>query len=72
MELTFTKTNDEHLLESWTMLAGGKVIFTIPWIVVLRNFILNYTIHHRAQLGVYLRINDVPLPGTYGPSADEN
>jgi uncharacterized damage-inducible protein DinB len=44
---------------------------TMPRIAVLRSFILNHQIHHRAQLTVYLRLNDVPLPALYGPSADE-
>jgi uncharacterized damage-inducible protein DinB len=63
--------SDELFLETWTLLAGGKVIFSMPRIAVLRGFILNHTIHHRAQLGVYLRLNDVPVPSLYGPSADE-
>jgi len=45
---------------------------TMPKIAVLRNFVLNHMIHHRAQLGVYLRLNDIPVPSIYGPSADEN
>ena len=53
------------------LLSGGKTIFTMPRIAVLRSMILNHTIHHRAQLGVYLRLNNVPVPATYGPSADE-
>jgi uncharacterized damage-inducible protein DinB len=43
----------------------------MPRLAVLRSFILNHMIHHRAQLGVYLRLNDVPLPGIYGPTADD-
>ncbi len=50
------------------MLAGGKTLFSMPRIAVLKSMILN---HHRAQLGVYLRMNDVPIPGMYGPSADD-
>lgn len=64
--------SDEHLLKPWTLLAGGKEIFTLPRIAVLRAFVMNHTIHHRAQLGVYLRLNDVPVPSIYGPSADED
>jgi uncharacterized damage-inducible protein DinB len=44
---------------------------TMPKVAVLRSFVFNHLIHHRAQLGVYLRLNDVPVPSLYGPSADE-
>ncbi len=63
---------DEQLLAPWTLLVTGKEIFTLPKAAVLRTFVLSHTIHHRAQLGVYLRLNDVPVPSIYGPSADEN
>ena len=46
-------------------------LFSLPKVAVLRSFVLNHLIHHRAQLGVYLRINDVAVPSLYGPSADE-
>ena len=55
----------------WTLKAAGHTIFTMPRIAVVKSFMLNHTIHHRAQLGVYLRLNDVAVPGCYGPSADE-
>jgi uncharacterized damage-inducible protein DinB len=64
-------TGDAQLMASWTLLSGGKEIFTLPRIAVLRSMIMNHGIHHRAQLTVYLRLNDVPVPGIYGPSADE-
>lgn len=63
--------SDAHLLKPWTLFAGGKTVFTMPRIAVLRSFIMSHSIHHRAQLGVYLRLNDVPVPAIYGPSADE-
>lgn len=63
--------SDEELMKPWSLLAGGKTIFTLPRIGVLRSFVLSHVIHHRAQLGVYLRLNDVPVPSIYGPSADE-
>ena len=66
-----TGTNDEHLLKPWSLKMGGKTILTMPRVAVLRNFVLNHNIHHRAQLGVYLRLNDIPVPSVYGPSADE-
>ena len=63
---------DEDLMKPWTLLSGGQVIFTMPRIAVLRSMIMNHGIHHRAQLGVYLRLNDIPVPSIYGPSADES
>jgi len=63
---------DRVLMQPWSLLATGKVIFTMPKIAVLRGFVMSHSIHHRAQLGVYLRLNDVPVPAIYGPSADES
>jgi len=63
--------SDENLMKPWSLQAGGKPLFTMPRIAVLRSFVMNHIIHHRAQLGVYLRLNDVAVPGIYGPSADE-
>ncbi len=63
--------SDEQLMKPWTLRMGEKVIFTLPRIAVLRAMVMNHMIHHRAQLGVYLRLNDVPVPSIYGPSADE-
>jgi len=63
--------SDEELKRPWTLLFGGKALFTMPRIAVIRTSVLNHVIHHRAQLGVYLRMNDVPVPSLYGPSADE-
>jgi uncharacterized damage-inducible protein DinB len=63
--------SDAQLMKPWSLLSGDKTIFTLPRIAVLRSFILSHTIHHRAQLGVYLRLIDVPVPSIYGPSADE-
>lgn len=62
---------DAQLFKPWTLQAKGQTVFSMPRIAVLRSFILNHTIHHRAQLGVYLRLNDIPVPSIYGPSADE-
>lgn len=61
----------EQLAVPWTLRMGEQVIFTMPRRAVLRSFVLNHMIHHRAQLTVYLRLLDVPVPGVYGPSADE-
>lgn len=63
--------SDDHFMTSWSLLMGGKTIMTLPKIAVVRSFVMNHAIHHRAQLGVYLRLNDVPVPALYGPSADE-
>ena len=63
--------SDAHLEEVWALLQGGKTAFSLPRINVLRRMVLNHMIHHRAQLGVYLRLNDLPVPALYGPSADE-
>ena len=63
--------DDIAFLAPWTLMAGGQTIMTMPRIAVIRTFVMNHTIHHRAQLGVYLRLNDIPVPGLYGPSADE-
>lgn len=62
---------DERFMENWTMKNGEIIYLTLPKIAVLRSFSFSHLIHHRAQLGVYLRLLDVPLPGTYGPTADE-
>jgi uncharacterized damage-inducible protein DinB len=64
--------SDEELLKPWSLLAGGQPILTLPRIAALRGVIMNHLIHHRGQLTVYLRLNDVPVPALYGPSADEN
>ena len=63
--------SDENLLKPWSLLVQGHKAFTLPRVAVLRSVVMNHMIHHRAQLGVYLRINDIPIPGLYGPSADE-
>ncbi|MFN0088520.1 MAG: DinB family protein [Blastocatellia bacterium] len=63
---------DAALMADWSLLAGGQAVFTMPRIACLRGMIFNHLIHHRAQLTVYLRMNDVPVPALYGPSADES
>jgi uncharacterized damage-inducible protein DinB len=63
--------SDAHLQTYWTLMANGKVFFTMPKIACLRTWVFNHNVHHRAQLGVYLRLNDIPVPALYGPSADE-
>ena len=63
--------SDEDLNATWTLRNGDHVYFQVPRKVNIRNFVFNHTYHHRGQLSVYLRLLDVPVPGMYGPSADE-
>lgn len=63
---------DDHLFQPWALMMNGKTLMSLPRAVVLRSFVMNHLIHHRAQLGVYLRLNDIAVPSIYGPSADEN
>jgi uncharacterized damage-inducible protein DinB len=63
--------SDEQLMKPWSLQSGGKTVFSQPRVGVLRSFIMNHSIHHRGQLSVYLRLNNVPVPSIYGPSADE-
>ena len=62
---------DSELMAPWALKRDGHVIFSMPKASVWRSFVMSHLIHHRAQLGVYLRMQDVPLPSMYGPSADE-
>lgn len=66
-----TTVSDETLFQNWSLLKGGKTVMTMTKMAVMRGFVLSHAIHHRAQLGVYLRMNDIALPSIYGPSADE-
>jgi uncharacterized damage-inducible protein DinB len=63
--------SDEAMMENWTLRNGEEIYFTMPRIQVLRGMVFNHIIHHRGQLAVYLRLNDIPVPALYGPSADE-
>jgi uncharacterized damage-inducible protein DinB len=62
---------DPEMMAPWTLKHNGQTLFTMPKAAVWRSFMLNHLIHHRGQLSVYLRLNDVPVPAMYGPSADE-
>ncbi|CAN5732515.1 hypothetical protein BH24ACI3_BH24ACI3_07970 [soil metagenome] len=64
-------TPDEVFMEHWTMRNGETVYFTLPKVAVMRSFVMNHIVHHRGQLSVYLRLNDIAVPSIYGPSADE-
>lgn len=63
--------SDESMMDNWTLKNGEQVYFTLPKAAVLRTFCFNHIVHHRGQLSVYLRLNDIPVPSIYGPSADE-
>jgi uncharacterized damage-inducible protein DinB len=63
--------SDETFMKPWTFVAGGKTIFTLPKIAVMRSFVMNHLIHHRGQLAAFYRIAGVPVPSIYGPSKDE-
>jgi uncharacterized damage-inducible protein DinB len=65
------QASDASLIENWSLLVGGNAILTMPRIAVIRGMVINHMIHHRAQLTVYFRLNDIPVPALYGPSADE-
>lgn len=65
------QAEDATLTGSWTLRHGDHVIFTLPRLAVLRTVGISHIVHHRAQLTVYLRMLDVPVPGLYGPSADD-
>ena len=62
---------DAEYASPWALRRGGQEMFSMPRIAAFRSFVLNHVIHHRGQLSVYLRLNDVPVPAIYGPSADE-
>jgi uncharacterized damage-inducible protein DinB len=64
-------TSDAEWSKVWTLSFAGKKLMEMPRIEVMRGMVLNHMIHHRGQLGVYLRLNEVAIPGMYGPSADE-
>ena len=63
--------SDADYFVPWTLKQGSQVFFTMPRYTCMRSFVLNHLVHHRAQLAVYLRLNNIPVPAMYGPSADE-
>jgi uncharacterized damage-inducible protein DinB len=65
------EASDEDLMKPWTLLYGGRELFTMPRLLAVRAMILNHILHHRGQFTLYLRLNDLPVPALYGPSADE-
>jgi len=63
--------DDASMMKSWSLKMNGATLMTMPKAAVLRSWVMNHVVHHRAQLAVYLRLNDVAVPAMYGPSADE-
>lgn len=63
--------SDDYWQTTWTFKVGGETLLSMPRSTVMRSMIMNHLIHHRGQLGVFLRLHDVAIPGMYGPSADE-
>lgn len=66
-----TAAKDEDMGVTWTLAQAGAEVFSMPRAAMIRSFVMNHLIHHRAHLCAYLRLNDVPVPGMYGPSGDE-
>jgi uncharacterized damage-inducible protein DinB len=64
-------SSDDELRQNWKLSFKGKVLVEAPRMVLYRTMFFNHLVHHRAQLGVYLRLLNIPVPGLYGPSADE-
>ena len=62
---------DAEYLDRWTLKRNGQELFSLPKVAAFRNLVMHHLIHHRGQLSVYLRLNDIPVPAMYGPSADE-
>jgi uncharacterized damage-inducible protein DinB len=62
---------DPELLAPWSLRRAGQEVFTLPRVAAFRTFVLYHVVHHRGQLSVYLRLNDVSIPAIYGPTADE-
>lgn len=71
LEEAWEEVDDGGLMEPWTLREGEREIFTMPRLAALRTFTVSHMVHHRGQLTVYLRLLDVPVPPSYGPSADE-
>jgi uncharacterized damage-inducible protein DinB len=65
-------SSEAHLKEAWKLLFKGQTFIDAPRMILYRTMFLNHLVHHRAQLGVYLRLLNLPVPGLYGPSADES
>lgn len=62
---------DGQLMQPWVLKRGDKVLMSVPKVSAVRGFVVRHLVHHRGQMTVYLRMNDIPVPALYGPSADE-
>lgn len=71
LEKTLQNLTDDDYQINWSLMMGITIFFTQPRYEVLRSFFFSHLIHHRAQLGIYFRLNGIPVPSTFGPSADE-
>jgi uncharacterized damage-inducible protein DinB len=63
--------SDPEYQALWALKRSGQAMFSMPRVAAFRTFVLYHIVHHRGQLSVYLRLNDVPVPPIYGPTADE-
>ncbi len=68
---TLKNTSDETFGQNWKLRNGEQIFLDMPKAGVIRGMVMNHIVHHRGQLSVYLRLNDIPVPALYGPSADE-
>jgi uncharacterized damage-inducible protein DinB len=71
LQAALGRTDHATLSKQWTLRRASVVLFSAPRCVTLRTVVMSHIIHHRAQMGVYLRLLGVPVPGMYGPSADD-
>jgi uncharacterized damage-inducible protein DinB len=65
------RQSNDRLLAKWQLKKNGQLVVEMPRLGMVRSFLMNHLIHHRGQLSVYLRLQNVPLPSIYGPTADE-
>ena len=68
---TLKRQSNDRLLAKWQLKKNGQLVVEMPRLGMIRSFLMNHLIHHRGQLSVYLRLQNVPLPSIYGPTADE-
>lgn len=68
---SLNRATDEDFMKNWTLRKNETIYFTLPKIVCIRTFCLNHIYHHRGQLTVYFRLLNIPVPSSYGPTADE-
>jgi uncharacterized damage-inducible protein DinB len=68
---TWLNKSDAEYMDMWSLTRAGREMFSMPRVAAFRTFVLYHIVHHRGQLSVYLRLNDIPVPAIDGPSADE-